>query len=56
MARTHGIHWIATTFGTWLHGDPRGSWRNGELIGPDPFCEEAVRRRMTAEAVTLSDL
>ena len=56
MNRTHGIHWIATTFGTWLHGDPRGSWRDGKLIGPDPFLEEAIRGRMTADAVVLSGI
>lgn len=55
MARTIGIHWITSTFGTWLHGDPRGSWRDGKLIGPDPFLEEAVRGRMTRDAVVLSD-
>ena len=56
MTRTLGIHWIATTFGTWLHGDPRGSWRNGQLIGPDPFLEESIYQRLTADAVVLSDV
>jgi REP element-mobilizing transposase RayT len=56
MARTLGIHWIATTFGTWLHGDPRGSWRDGKLIGPDPFLEETVRGRMARDADVLSDV
>jgi REP element-mobilizing transposase RayT len=54
MGRTIGIHWIATTFGTWLHGDPRGSWRDGKLIGPDPFLEDAIRTRMHKDAVVLS--
>jgi REP element-mobilizing transposase RayT len=54
LSRTIGIHWIATTHGTWLHGDPRGSWQNGKLIGPDPFLEESIRERMTADAVVLS--
>jgi REP element-mobilizing transposase RayT len=49
------IHWIATTYGTWLHGDPRGSWINGRLSGPDPFLEEAVARRMRSNAVVLTD-
>jgi REP element-mobilizing transposase RayT len=49
------IHWIATTFGTWLHGDPRGSWINGRLCGPDPFLHEAVERRMRADSVVLSN-
>ncbi|MCE9531225.1 MAG: transposase [Planctomycetes bacterium] len=52
---THGIHWIATTFGTWLHGDPRGSWRDGKLLGPDPFLEAAIQSRMTADAMALSE-
>jgi len=50
-----GIHWTATTHGTWLHGDPRGSWHNGELIGPDPFLEMEAKAIMTAGAVVLSD-
>lgn len=53
MGNTLAIHWTATTYGTWLHGDPRGSWRNGKLIGPDPFLESECRGRMTAEAVIL---
>ncbi|MEX0777066.1 MAG: transposase [Phycisphaeraceae bacterium] len=54
MRRTLGIHWIATTHGTWLHGDVRGSWSNGRLVGPDPFLEEAIAARMTHDAVVLS--
>lgn len=50
-----GIHWIATTHGTWLHGDPQGSWLQGKLIGPDPFLETMVRENMTHDAVVLSD-
>ena len=53
MGRTLGVHWIATTHGTWLHGDVRGSWRGGRLIGPDPFTEDAIRERMTHDAVAL---
>jgi hypothetical protein len=55
MGNTLAIHWAATTYGTWLHGDPRGSWRNGQLIGPDPFLESECRARLTAEAVKLDD-
>lgn len=55
MQHLLGIHWIATTHGTWLHGDPRGSWHQGKLIGPDPFLESAIQRRMTRDAVVLSD-
>jgi hypothetical protein len=50
-----GIHWIVTTHGTWLHGDPRGSWYDGKLIGRDPFLEDAVRARMAVDAVCLTD-
>ena len=53
MAKTLAIHWINTTHGTWLHGDPGGSWHQGRLIGPDPFLEEAIRSRMTHDAVVL---
>ncbi len=54
MAQLLGIHWVTTTRGTWLHGDPRGSWCQGKLIGPDPFLESAIRRRRRRDAVVLS--
>jgi hypothetical protein len=54
MGNTLGIHWAATTHGTWLHGDPRGSWRNGRLIGPDPYLEAECRARMNSDAVVLN--
>ncbi len=54
MTQLLGIHWIATTYGTWLHGDLRGSWYQGNLIDPDPFLESAIRLRMTHHAVVLS--
>jgi hypothetical protein len=53
MGNTLGVHWAATTHGTWLHGDPRGSWRNGRLIGPDPYLEAESRARMNGDAVLL---
>jgi REP element-mobilizing transposase RayT len=53
MGNTLAIHWAATTHGTWLHGDPRGSWRNGRLIGRDPYLELEVRARMSHDAVVL---
>jgi REP element-mobilizing transposase RayT len=56
MNDTIGIHWIATTHGSWLHGDPRGSWREGRLIGPDPFLESSIRTRMTQDAVCLGEI
>lgn len=54
MSQILGIHWIVTTHGTWLHGDPRGSWRKGKLIGADPFMEDSVRARLSADAVVLT--
>jgi REP element-mobilizing transposase RayT len=53
MGDTLAIHWAATTHGTWLHGDLRGSWRNGRLIGPDPYLEAENRARMSRDAVVL---
>jgi hypothetical protein len=53
MANTLGIHWAATTHGTWLHGDPRGSWCDGQLIGPDPYLEADRRARLSDSAVLL---
>jgi REP element-mobilizing transposase RayT len=48
------VHWITTTFGTWLHGDPRGSWINGKLCGPDPFLEAFIEKRLSRKSVVLS--
>src|SRR3954451_7591216 len=53
MAKTLGIHWAATTHGTWLHGDPRGSWRNGRMIGADLYLQAEIRARMSNVAVVL---
>jgi hypothetical protein len=53
MDNTLAIHWAATTHGTWLHGDPRGSWKGGRLIGPDPYLEAEARARMRSDAVVL---
>jgi hypothetical protein len=55
MGRTLVIHWAATTHGTWLHGDLRGSWRDGRLIGPDPYLEADTRARMGDTAVLLDE-
>ena len=54
MANTLAIHWAATTHGTWLHGDPRGSWRDGRLIGADPYVEAEARARLSDAAVVLN--
>lgn len=55
MGRTLAIHWAAaTTHGTWLHGDARGSWCNGQLIGPDPYLEADTRAALRGDAVLLN--
>ncbi len=54
MQHTLGIHWIATTHDTWLHGDPRNSWQHGRLIGPDPFLQASIEKRMQHDAVILN--
>jgi hypothetical protein len=54
MERTLGLHWSATTHGTWLHGDPRGSWKDGKLIGPDPFLRAEIEGMMSGSAVRFS--
>jgi REP element-mobilizing transposase RayT len=55
MGRTLAIHWAQTTHGTWLHGNPRGSWENGRLIGPDPYLEAACRASMSNDAILLDE-
>ncbi|MBX3474032.1 MAG: transposase [Planctomycetes bacterium] len=48
-----------TTYGTWLHGDERGSWdRNAKalreyFVAPDPRLVESMRLRMNHPAITL---
>jgi hypothetical protein len=56
MARTLAIHWAQTTHGTWLHGDSRGSWRDGRLIGADPYLETQRRASMADPAALLSQV
>lgn len=53
MGHTLAIHWAVTTHGAWLHGDIRGSWRDGRLIGPDPYLEAESRARLSHRAVLL---
>jgi hypothetical protein len=55
MSDIIGIHWTVTTHGAWLHGDPRGSWKNDRLIGPDPLLQHAASEAMNADAEKLSD-
>jgi len=54
MGQTIGIHWTVTTHGTWLHGDPRGSWKDGRLIGPDPLLEQSAVQGMGGPEERLS--
>ncbi len=56
MSKTLAIHWAGTTHATWLHGDLRGSWREGRLIGPDPFLKAAATARMKHDSVFLDTL
>ena len=48
------IHWTATTYGTWLHGDRRGSWLGGRLIPGDHRLRAESRSKMAHDAVALS--
>jgi REP element-mobilizing transposase RayT len=66
MARMpdHVDHWTApiayhltfTTYGTWLHGDDRGSVdrKTHEYMVPDPARNEFIRERLKHPIVTLS--
>ena len=45
-------HITFTTYGSWLHGDRRGSWAsNGSFVPPNPSMERGERRRCKYEAV-----
>lgn len=44
-----------TTYGTWLHGDPRGSHLGPIPMKPNPELEAAMRAQMTEEPVFLTD-
>jgi REP element-mobilizing transposase RayT len=46
-----------TTYGTWLHGDERGSFdAHGKFIPPDPVRRAAAEESMSEFAVTLTDV
>ena len=49
-----GIHWTASTYGTWLHGDARGSWYQGRLIVGDRPLRMASQSSMKHGAVQRS--
>jgi len=44
-----------TTYGTWLHGDARGSFQNRTYLPPDAELERANRAAMTEEVVYLTE-
>src|SRR5438552_15945845 len=44
-----------TTYGTWLHGDARGSFRDGTYLPADAKLEQANRAVMTGSPVYLTD-
>jgi REP element-mobilizing transposase RayT len=44
-----------TTYGTWLHGDPRGSHSELGYIPPDPKLHESQRALLVQSIVVLSD-
>jgi REP element-mobilizing transposase RayT len=54
MSDIIGIHWTVTTHGTWLHGDPHGSWKDGRLIEPNPLLLQSMEASMTSDAEKLS--
>src|SRR5438067_736334 len=53
----HPLAWFITwtTYGTWLHGDARGSFRDRTYLLPDRNLEEANRSEMTGDLVFLTD-
>jgi hypothetical protein len=44
-----------TTYGTWLHGDPRGSFMGKHFIATNPELQDSMRAEMTSEPVFLTD-
>ena len=44
-----------TTYGTWLHGDPRGSYFRSQYLPPDAEMEGSAGERMSEDAVYLTD-
>ena len=46
---------IWTIYGTWLHGDPRGSFLDSTYPPPDDALEETNRAQLTGDVVHLTD-
>lgn len=57
----HSVFLTFTTYGTWLHGDERGSYlRKGKtlrehFIAPDPALEATMRERLKGSPLVLDD-
>src|SRR5271166_5362901 len=54
---TYPLAWFITwtTYGTWLHGDARGSFLDRTYLRPTRELERANRSAMTGEIVYMSD-
>jgi REP element-mobilizing transposase RayT len=56
MSRPLAFFITWTTYGTWLHGDPRGSFdHQGTYIRPDERHRQAAEDLMTDDPVTLTE-
>ncbi|MFL5342373.1 MAG: hypothetical protein ACJ8F7_19670 [Gemmataceae bacterium] len=44
-----------TTYGTWLHGDARGSFVDHSYFPADPELERSSRSQMTGDSIYLTD-
>jgi REP element-mobilizing transposase RayT len=53
---SHPLAWFITwtTYGTWLHGDARGSFVDGKYQPPSAELERANRSAMTGEVIQLT--
>ena len=56
-AMAYPMAWFITwtTYGTWLHGDARGSFLDRTYLRPNAELEAANRAQMTGEVVSLTD-
>jgi hypothetical protein len=44
-----------TTYGTWLHGDSRGSYLDRQYLPPDRELEESMRSELSGEKIFLTE-
>jgi REP element-mobilizing transposase RayT len=54
MAKTIGYMITWTTYGTWLQGDKRGFFKNGEVLGENKGLEAVNKEAQKYDAVTLN--